>query len=144
MKRLFGIATVAVVGFVGCNWDEGPCWFRDQDGLAVDEPTDGCGRPPDKSPCYAQCADKYDKAISDCGWLDTVAEKKSCHEAAYAGYTTCRQACVQGHPCRKACEDIAEVCESNCRAVSADYSYHLNCWWDCENNHARCAGECSD
>jgi hypothetical protein len=173
--RLFSCRTTAlalVVLLAACNTvDPSECWPNTSGGFGgsgsipigagVGVSSGDFSSPPQSGPqdfggganpcviaptsCDAQCLANYEAAAAECGKSESVTERQSCQDIAYAVYRSCGGTCQQSNPCRKDCENKAEACESGCRQLPKDdKAGRQKCWVACNDAFAKCIKNCKD
>jgi len=165
MRRMLRIAGVAICVLTACNYTEGQCWIDGESAGSVgagggplvpgwggfgDVPPEpqGAGDPPPPdcnivkdTPCKEKCLADYVAAAEKCTELkDNEAQKRTCDEAAFARYSSCRDDCVkQENDCKK-CKLDCDAEHDECHAQCKDAGCHAKC----NEAYGKCLKQCGD
>lgn len=151
-----------------CNYTEGQCWIDGEGAGSVGagggplvpgwggfgevppEPQGvGDPLPPDcnivkDTPCKEKCLADYVAAAEKCTELkDNEAQKRTCDEAAFARYASCREECVKQENdclehCKQLCDQIMDKCKEDCKNDPNPSA----CRSRCMDDYGKCLKEC--
>lgn len=167
MKSRFWMAVPLVFGASACNYTDGQCWPRSQDGPgsgagggvvvpggggygdvppapqdATEPPPADCLQVP-QGPCYEKCLSVYQDNSDKCAGIEDAAQRDICQMAAYTAYKTCRDGCQRQENdckerCKKQCDKIHDRCHADCKKNDPTSACHDRC----NQEYAACLREC--
>lgn len=133
MDRRAWIAALSLSFLGACNWVDGACWLKSEDGAGsgvgggpIAPVGGGFGDAPDSTPqaagdpppppeclqvpqgaCNQKCLSDYETAAAKCGEIESESQRTICQSSAYTAYKTCRSTCQQQqNDCLDHCKDL--------------------------------------
>lgn len=106
---------------------------------ATDLPPAECNSIKD-TPCHRKCLASYNTESTNCGHIDSEAQRKSCHANTHTVYTSCLEACERAEDCledcKRECDRTWEKCRDNCPRGDK------NCLNECTQAYGKCLKDC--
>lgn len=118
-RAIVGVASMATMGFMACNYTDGECFPREElyepggvgGGVIVSSGAGGYGSvplepqgvPPEPDepvcniisggPCDDECQAQYDTDSSACARIEDAAKRRTCQDEAHVNYRDCQEKC---------------------------------------------------
>ncbi len=164
MRRLLWVGTGIISVLTACNYDEGECWRRDENGNVgvggsivptgaggfgdvPPQPQDATDPPPDcltanSGPCNEKCLKNYEAAGEKCSDITEDAQRKTCQDSAYATYKNCRESCTKQADCKELCKSLCDQIHDGCHESCNKNDPTASCHSKCNGEYSACLKKC--